>query len=97
MACAVGGPPLLGARLALAAMRRGRALPAFEAKALRAAPGGSAVVALQVSGAPGLDVLLGHHGVLPDEVGVRARDARPARCRRDVLEEDRSAPLLAVA
>ena len=80
MACAVGGPPLLGARLALAAMRRGRALPAFEAKALRAALGGSAVVALQVSGAPGLDVLLGHRGVLPAEVGVRARDARPARC-----------------
>ena len=82
MAGAVGGPALLGARLALTAMGRGRALPTLEAQAPGPALRDSAVVALQVPRASERDVLLGHRGVLPTGVGMRARDARPARAGR---------------
>ena len=93
---AVGGTPPLGAGLALAAIRRGRAFAALGTQALRAALGGSAVVALQIARTPGFDVRLGHRAVLPAEVGMHARDARPSRGRPDVRGESRSAPLPAV-
>ena len=77
MAGAVGGPLLRGARLAPGAVRRRRALAALDAKPLGAAFGGLTVVPLQIALAPGLDVLVGHRGVLPAGVGIRAGDALP--------------------
>ena len=72
-----GGTVLLQARLALAAICRGRALAALRAEPQGDTLGGLPIVALRVALAPGLDVLVGHRGVLPAGVRIRAGDAFP--------------------
>ena len=75
---------LLGARLALAAMGRGRALAALEAQPCLAALRGPAVVAFKVALAPELDVLIAHRVVLlAGGWESRRRTPRPVLHRRD--------------
>ena len=67
-----------------AALGRGRRLPAFRAQALRDSLGGAPVVALQVAGAPGFEVVAGHRNVLSAEGWNPGKDAPPAVGRRGV-------------
>ena len=64
VAGAAGRVPLLAAGFAQGASGPGRRLPALRAQALRDSPGGAPVVALQVAGAPGFEVVAGHRDVL---------------------------------